>query len=243
MKLYLILQCNLKLKIMKYMGSKRRISKEILEIMLKNRTENQYYVEPFMGGCNVICEVKGNRIGNDYNEYISAMWNEMVYNNWQPPTLVTEEEYVHIKNNKNLYPKHLVGFVGVALTFGSTWFGTYARNKRGTNYALEGRKNLLKQIENLKGVEFNSLSYSEINMPKNSIIYCDPPYKNTTGYKDKFSHDDFYKWCKEMKEQGHTIFISEYEMPKEFKEVWSKELPTNLNARYKNKPIEKLFTL
>lgn len=228
---------------MKYQGSKRRIAKDILPIILKERKENQFYVEPFMGGCNTLCLVEGNRIGNDLNYYVSNMWFEMVNKGWVPPNTINEQEYNHIKNNKNLYPDYLIGFVGIALTFGSTWFGTYARNKRGTNYAMEGRKNLLKQIKQLKGCIFKSTSYNELEIPENSIIYCDPPYKNTTGYKDTFNHDEFYKWCRKMKEKGHTIFVSEYEMPSDFKEVWRKELPTNLNAKYKIIPTEKLFTL
>lgn len=32
---------------MKYMGSKSRIAKHILPIILKNRKDGQYYVEPF----------------------------------------------------------------------------------------------------------------------------------------------------------------------------------------------------
>ena len=35
---------------MKYMGSKNRIAKYILPIMLKDRKPNQYWVEPFVGG-------------------------------------------------------------------------------------------------------------------------------------------------------------------------------------------------
>ena len=35
---------------MQYMGSKTKISKEILPIILKDRKENQYYIEPFVGG-------------------------------------------------------------------------------------------------------------------------------------------------------------------------------------------------
>ena len=59
---------------MKYMGSKNRIANEILPIILKDRTENQWYVEPFCGGCNLIDKVDGNRIANDKNKYIIAMW-------------------------------------------------------------------------------------------------------------------------------------------------------------------------
>ena len=55
---------------MKYMGSKNRIAKHILPIILKDRKENQYYVEPFVGGANIIDKVGGNRIGADINPYL-----------------------------------------------------------------------------------------------------------------------------------------------------------------------------
>lgn len=42
------------------MGSKSRIAKEILSVMLPYR--KNWYVEPFCGGCNVIDKVDGNRI-------------------------------------------------------------------------------------------------------------------------------------------------------------------------------------
>ena len=35
---------------MKYMGSKARIKKEILPLILKNRTENQFFVDLMGGG-------------------------------------------------------------------------------------------------------------------------------------------------------------------------------------------------
>lgn len=39
---------------MNYLGGKIRIAKEILPIILADRKEGQYFVEPFCGGCNVI---------------------------------------------------------------------------------------------------------------------------------------------------------------------------------------------
>ena len=38
---------------MKYMGSKARIAKHILPMILKNRKEGQCYVEPFVGAANI----------------------------------------------------------------------------------------------------------------------------------------------------------------------------------------------
>ena len=228
--------------IMKYMGSKRRLAKELLPVILKDRKPNQWYIEPFCGGMNMICKVKGNRIANDYNEYIAEMWNALINRCWQPPTTISEEEYKDIKQNKDKYPKELVGFCGVALTFGSTWFGTYARNKRGTNYAMEGRKNLIKQIEELQGTLVFSGSYNDLLLPENSIIYCDPPYESVAGYKDKFNHVEFWEWCRTKTKEGHQVFVSEYNAPKDFKCIKEIELPTNMNAKHKTKPTEKLFT-
>lgn len=228
---------------MKYMGSKRRIANGILSIVLKDRIDNQWYIEPFCGGCNTIVKVNGNRLANDSNEYIIEMWKSMVYKNWIPPIEINETLYNDIKNNKDKYQKELVGFSGIAITFGSVWFGTYARNKRGTNYAIEGRSNLLKQIDNLKGCLFSSYSYKDLLIPNNSIIYCDPPYQGVAGYKDKFNHAEFWDWCRLKTKQGHKVFISEYNAPDDFICIWESELKTNMNSKHTTKPIEKLFVL
>lgn len=45
---------------MKYMGSKRRVAKYILPIMLAERKPDQWWVEPFVGGGNMIDKVEGN---------------------------------------------------------------------------------------------------------------------------------------------------------------------------------------
>ena len=69
---------------MKYMGSKNRIAKHILPIMLAERKEGQFWVEPFVGGANMIDKVDGNRIGADFNEYLISLWQEL-QKGWIPP--------------------------------------------------------------------------------------------------------------------------------------------------------------
>lgn len=51
---------------MKYMGSKRRIVKDILPIMMKDMNENTAFVDVFCGGCHVIEQVPSSyrRIAN-----------------------------------------------------------------------------------------------------------------------------------------------------------------------------------
>lgn len=59
---------------MVYMGSKNRIAKDLLPIITSSLKENQYYVEPFVGGCNMIDKVKHpNKIGADNNKYLIAL--------------------------------------------------------------------------------------------------------------------------------------------------------------------------
>ena len=55
------------------MGSKARHAKYILPIILADRKPEQWYIEPFVGGGNVIQYVQGNRLGADINEYIIAI--------------------------------------------------------------------------------------------------------------------------------------------------------------------------
>lgn len=84
---------------MKYMGSKNRIAKEILPIMLKERGQRTW-VEPFVGGANMIDKVQGKRIGADLNYYLIEFWKAL-QNGWTPPEHITIDEYYRIKENKN----------------------------------------------------------------------------------------------------------------------------------------------
>lgn len=230
---------------MKYMGSKNRIAKYILPIILKDRQPNQYYVETFCGGCNTIDKVDGLRIANDSHFYLIEMFKAL-QDGWVPPTYVSEHEYKTIKNVPEAYQPWLVGFVGFGCSYSGKWWGGFARNVSKDaptrNYCNESKRNLLKQTPNIKGIEFHNKSYIDLEIPVNSIIYCDPPYKGVTGYKDKFDHEVFWEWCRKMSKSGHKVFISEYNAPEDFKCVWSKEICSSLTKDTGSKKgIEKLF--
>ena len=70
----------------------------------------------------------------------------------------------------------------------------------------------------MKEVKFFSKDYKDFEFKESCLIYCDIPYKDTKQYatsKD-FNHDNFFKWCREMSIQGHTVFVSEYQAPNDF---------------------------
>ncbi len=66
------------------------------------------------------------------------------------------------------------------------------------------------------------------------MIYCDPPYINTTGYigTEDFNNGEFYDYVESLARQGYRVFISEYEMPKDrFKSVFNVEKRQTLNGK------------
>lgn len=230
---------------MKYMGSKNRLAKHLLPIILKNRKPEQWYVEPFVGGANMIDKVEGNRIGADSNEYLIALPKEMQLKSFNPPE-VSEQLYNDVKSNKDNYPDWLVGYVGFQLSYGAMWFGSYRRDKAGIrDYSSEAIRNLTKQINNIVDVDFINCDYDDISMPSDSIIYCDPPYQNTVGYKankEAFNHDKFWEWCRDQAKAGHEVFISEYNAPDDFICVFEREQVSSLTKNTGSKKgIECLF--
>lgn len=230
---------------MKYMGSKRRIAKEILPIILKDRKENQTFYDLFVGGGNILDKVSGKRVANDNNKYLIALFKEMQKKDFELP-FIGEVKYKEIQTNKDAYPDWLVGYVGFQLSFGAKFFGGYRRDKAGIrNYENEAQQNLKAQQNLIKDVEFYCGDYQDVHIIEDSIIYCDIPYKNTTQYNTSkgFDYERFYIWCQEMKNNGNQIFISEYEMPNYiFECVWQKEIISGLTVSDKQKKgIEKLF--
>tara|TARA_R110000823_G_C15823065_1_gene489459 strand:- start:98 stop:802 length:705 start_codon:yes stop_codon:yes gene_type:complete len=230
---------------MKYMGSKNRIAKHLLPIMLENRNERTW-VEPFVGGANMIDKVEGKRIGADLNEYVTALLNQMSKPNYKSPE-ISEKKYNYIKKYPSQYPRWIVGYAATQLSYGAKWFGGYRRDKIGVrDYCKEAQNNVNKQSENLKGVEFTHSSYKDLEIPANSLIYCDPPYEKvtqkTTKYSIDFDHLVFWEWCRTKTKEGHQVFVSEYNSPSDFKSIWSLEIKSNL-ARINNKVIntENLF--
>lgn len=56
------------------------------------------------------------------------------------------------------------------------------------------------------------LDYAKVEIPDDSVIYCDIPYEDTNVYNkaEGFDYERFYDWCKH---QTQPVFISSYQMP------------------------------
>ena len=236
------------LLVMKYMGSKARIVRQILPIMLNEAKARKLdtWIEPFVGGGNVIQHVPHtlNRFGSDVNPHAIEALRAIRDMPGSLPDVVTEEAY---KIAKNSSPCPISSWVRFVCSFAGKFDAGYARSK-GRNHAAEAKRNAIRQNQLLSGVTLTCDSYEHAyKWGGPALYYCDPPYKGTTGYSSnlpKFDHDQFFEWCRMMKKLGHSVFISEYEAPDDFECVWQGKVKTNFSSTREvttRTAVEKLF--
>lgn len=231
---------------MLYMGSKARIAKHILPIMLKEATDNwrTTWVEPFVGGANMIDKVPKylKRVGIDSNPHtIEALITIRDF----PSSLikdVTEDFYNEILNTD---PHPVNSWIRFVCSFGGRFDNGFARNKENRRYSEKAYNNAQKQSKHLKGVQFINANYIEYSNFRNCLIYCDPPYEGTTEYKGYFDHELFWNWARYMS-KNNSVYVSEYKAPNDFVCVWEGIISTGFassRVEATNKAVEKLFTI
>jgi site-specific DNA-adenine methylase len=236
------------------MGSKNRISKYIVPIIQKYIDDSGYekYYEPFCGGANVIDKIScKQRYGSDIHKYLIALLKKAADGTSDFPLHISEEEYKLVRDNKDDYEDWYVGLVGFCATFSGKWFNGYARGFKDDGVTLrdvpnETIRNIIKQAPNLKDIQFSCCDFRAITDIKESVIYCDIPYKNTTKYAvAAFPYNEFYDWCRAMS-KNNIVIVSEYSMPEDFECIWQKTVKTSVDSNKKandekNNRVEKLF--
>lgn len=203
------------------MGGKARVARHIVPILESIRPSGATWVEPFAGSCNTLALASGDRIGYDACPYIIAVYQAAI-DGWQPPSEVPEDMYNAIARDVDAYPPHVVGFVMYGCSYGGKWRGGYARDPSGRNYAAMSIRSILRKAAMLDGVQLHHGDYRSINVPPNSLIYCDPPYAGRTAYKSDFDTGEFADWCVSMRAAGHIVAVSEYTpLPVRCTEIWA----------------------
>lgn len=239
---------------MRYCGSKKRFMKYLLPIFTKDMDENTCFLDLFMGGANVICEIPVTKIGVDYNKYVIALWKELQKNGMTNiPMEVSEEMYDDVKyayiNKTNKYEDYIIGYVGTCCSFGGSWFNGYARfnpNKK-EDHIKEAYNGLKKQVDSFKDLEHTTFihsSYEQIPLSENAIVYCDIPYRSTKRYETDFDHDAFWEWARNAVKKVKKLYVSEYDAPDDFECIWQTTKKDGLGTKKgkkQNVKVEKLF--
>lgn len=240
---------------MRYVGSKRKIAKRILAEIISRRGDRDIYWEPFVGGCNsfsIIAPHFRKAYGSDVHEDLIMMW-QAVMNGWTPPEMITEDEYNALRHSESSALRAIAGFGG---SFGGKWFGGYARPAKsgtalryyqngGTDYASSARA-VTRQVSKVPHAQFDHGSYDRGRATSNMVVYCDPPYASTLGYKGTgdFDHVAFWQWCRDQADHGALVFVSEYTAPDDVACIaeFDHRMSVSLTADRKT-TVERLFMI
>lgn len=244
---------------MRYLGGKHKIGEEISKKMVKLHPPLTVdgYLEPFCGSLGVFKYMTQynykTAIASDIQPDLIEMWKQVQNNTIVVPEDVDETEYNRLKLLNNRVPCAKKAMVGFFLSFGGKYFGGFApkwEKKDGKDY-LQTLKNGIEKMKPLiqrENVFFQHSSYLEWK-PKNMVIYCDPPYKNTEKYTANAKHGDFDHdlfWdTMRLWSKDNYVYVSEQSAPPDFKSLWSHQKKRTLSNNLKNRKvkIEHLYTL
>jgi DNA adenine methylase len=167
---------------------------------------------------------------------------------------VERDFYYQVKENKDDYEDWIVGNVGYLASFNGKGFnGGFAKagyeklkngGQRYRDYYQESKRNILKQRKDIVDIRLGCCDYrdwSPFVNTHNCVIYCDPPYFETTSYdKADVNYDEFWQTMREWS-KNNIVLISELQAPDDFKCVWEQSVSRSLNASNKGTATEKLF--
>ena len=106
----------------------------------------------------------------------------------------------------------------------------------------------LQRLESLERLQVASLSYDEIDIPPDAVVYCDPPYHACykslyEGTAKEFDHNAYYDWCVSVS-KTNPIFISEYSIEDDrFEIVAEKQKMTSMSPKTAFNVTERLYTV
>lgn len=199
---------------MKYQGGKSRLAKRIASEI--NGYRPSVYVEPFVGAGSVLAQVDAPvRLASDSCSLIISLMLAL-QDGWVPPTRVGEDSYKLAKNfGKTDDP--LTAFIAYGCSWGGKRWGGYARGD-GRNFADEAARSLEKMRPSIQSAWFKHADYREISIPSGALVYCDPPYAGTLGYRDEFDHEEFWGWADEVSTHS-VVLVSEINAPDNWESV------------------------
>lgn len=230
---------------MQYNGGKHRQSIYIAPFINGFLRQDQPYFEPFVGGLNVPLRVRSDNMNlSDGNLALCSMWNAAL-DGYKFPEFVTEDQYYNAFELEDDNP--LKAFILIGCSFGGVYKGGYARGVNG-NYAGIAKRGIERKVSSLKG-RIDSIShilwedFSVAGTLKDSVIYLDPPYRNSRGYPGlpKFDSDKFWSKCNELA-KNNIVLVSECDVPETAELLWERPITRTLGDKSAVRPsaVEKL---
>lgn len=239
---------------MRYLGGKQKLGKEISKVLYKHAPPDKVngYCEPFCGALGVMRHMVDNGYKKckayDKCKDLILLWKDIKSESFTFPKKVSKQTWLKYKNKKD--SSAMRGFIGFGCSFGGIWYSGYGEEyyknprykKTNLEESIRSTQKLIPKIKKINTIGCKDYTKHKL---KGYLIYCDPPYRNTLGYKsvnNTFDSDHFWEiirnWSKD-----NIVIVSEYIAPKDFKCIWKKKRKESLNPRENNNKIEKLFIL
>lgn len=207
-------------------GATTKSGKHIADLIEGHREPGQIYIEPFVGGGNVLYRISGERVASDANELLIDFWHA-IQDGWYPEPTIPSKAYYE-KNRKRWAKaddfsslsrdeRAQLLWTAYAPSHSGSWFNGYGLNKNGKT--ITSTRTLDKQILAIEDVEFIWRTYTKY-WRSGCLMYCDPPYrpkpgnKKVKGYEHvgDFDFDGFWDWAAKMARKN-TVLVSERTLP------------------------------
>lgn len=229
---------------MKYVGGKHKIGKQIVEqlLMLAPPDTMAGYVEPFVGACGVLKHITDKGYAKyqayDKDEELIDMWKSVKNDSLALPKQITRDDYYRWKASPKSPERTAVGY---GMSFGGKYFAGYSQDPDGLRDFLMELKNSHDKIRpKIQNVDFAPSDYSQLT-PDGCLIYCDPPYQNTQGYRTgDFDDERFWDWAERMTDKNVVVVSSEFS-PEGWIQVWQTHKFRSLQKAERRDATEKLW--
>lgn len=206
-----------------------------LQTQIKDREEElrQYLCDAFRASGLKSQREVGIRLGTNMERHYFGR------SQWEFPT---EEAYKKMQTFMPL-PKPYSTLFGLCADNKTDIRALISLEKLSSFYSLENWHNA-RRLKALRGLTDKLTdycgSYEHVKIKPNSVVYCDIPYYNTSGYvTGEFDHNKFYEW---VLSQEELTIISEYYMPEDFMPIAQTTINCTLPATNNAKQaVEKLF--
>jgi DNA adenine methylase len=228
---------------MAYVGGKSTSAEHIIEI-LNNPFFNDYaYIEPFCGYCHILRRVehKASYSVSDNNDLLITLLKHVQKTKGDHAT-ITKSEYARLRENP-AKDKLRAAYAAFCYSYNGKYFGGYVNKYKGRNYPQERKRyyDTLHGVPSFHKASITKKEYSDYTSVKGALIYCDPPYENTTEYHSAFNSTAFWEWVRRMSKDNY-VFVSEYSAPSDFVCVSQKSKRNSLGGQgATRKRQEKVF--